>query len=50
MKYSQVNILIGSACNMHCPYCLQNSGRSPADRKADPIEFAEKLAAYLDGA
>lgn len=50
MKYSQVNILIGSACDMQCPYCLQTSGRSPANKKADPEEFAEKLAAYLDGA
>lgn len=49
MKYSQVNILIGSACDMHCPYCLQNSGRSLADRKADPEEFADRLTEYLQG-
>lgn len=49
MKHSQVNILIGTACDMNCPYCLQHDGRSLADRKADPEEFAAKLAAYLGG-
>lgn len=34
---------------MHCPYCLQNSGRSLADRKADPEEFADRLTEYLQG-
>ena len=47
--YSQVNLLIGSSCDMHCPYCLQHDGRSLADRKADPEEFAEKFAKFLRG-
>lgn len=49
MKYSQINILIGSACDMNCPYCLQHGGRSLADRKADPEAFAAKLAGFLGG-
>ena len=44
-----VNLLIGSACNMRCGYCLQTNEKSPADHKADPVEFANKLANYLKG-
>ncbi len=47
MKYRQINILIGSACNMKCGYCLQTNGLSPADHKADPEKFAYMLAEYL---
>lgn len=47
IKY--VNLLIGSACNMKCGYCLQTNEKSPADHKADPVEFAHKLADYLKG-
>jgi radical SAM protein with 4Fe4S-binding SPASM domain len=47
IKY--VNLLIGSACNMKCRYCLQTNEKSPADHKADPVEFAHKLADYLKG-
>lgn len=47
IKY--VNILIGSACDMKCPYCLQTNEKSEADRKADPVAFAAKLADYLKG-
>lgn len=49
MKYKLVNLLIGSACDMNCPYCLQTNERSPADHKADSLEFAYKLAGYLGG-
>ena len=49
MKYRNINILIGSACNMKCPYCLQTNELSPADHKADPEAFAYKLAIHLEG-
>lgn len=47
--YKQVNILIGSACNMKCSYCVQQNGKSPADQPANAEEFAEKLAEVLKG-
>ena len=34
---------------MKCGYCLQTNEKSPADHKADPVEFAHKLADYLKG-
>lgn len=49
MKYRQINILIGSACNMKCGYCLQTNEKSPADHKADCLVLAHKLADYLGG-
>lgn len=47
--YKQVNILIGSACNMKCSYCLQQNGKSPADQPSDVEDFANKLAQILKG-
>ncbi|WP_304947384.1 SPASM domain-containing protein [uncultured Parasutterella sp.] len=44
-----VNLLIGSACNMKCGYCLQTNEQSPADHKADPVAFAHRLVKYLEG-
>lgn len=42
-----INILFGSACNMRCGYCLQISEKAPADHKADPELFVEKLSGVL---
>ena len=42
-----VNILIGSACNLKCGYCLQSGERSPADHKADEATFARRLSEVL---
>lgn len=47
IKY--LNILIGSACDMKCPYCLQTNEKSEADRKSDPVQFANRLVEYLKG-
>lgn len=47
--YQCINLLIGSACNMRCPYCLQTGEDIPANRKADLTRFADLLAEHLKG-
>ncbi len=42
-----VNLMLGSACNLHCEYCLQTGQNVPANHKADEVAFAEKLVAFL---
>lgn len=47
MAYQGINILIGNACDMHCPYCLQTGTDVPANRPADLEVFARMLAHHL---
>lgn len=49
MTYRIINVLIGSACNMKCGYCLQSNEKAPADHRADPVLFARGLSEYLKG-
>lgn len=49
MAYQGINILIGTACDMRCPYCLQTGDEIVANRKADIHKFSESLAKYLNG-
>ena len=41
------NIILGTACNWHCEYCIQDKG-GIANRKHDPKEFADKLLAFIN--
>ena len=42
-----INIMLGTACNWSCPYCLQHK-QAGFDKKKDPEQFCDKLLHYLD--
>ena len=44
-----VNLLLGSACDMDCPYCLQTSIHAPANHPANVEDFAEQFVRRLHG-
>lgn len=47
MHYKAINLLIGTACDMHCPYCLQTGSDIPANRPADIASFIARFKAFL---
>lgn len=49
MRYRAINILLGNACDRHCPYCLQTGTNVPANHPADLHGFVQKLALHLNG-
>ena len=46
MAPTTINIMLGTACNWSCSYCLQNK-QTGFDKKKDPAEFSERLVDYL---
>lgn len=44
-KYYTYNIMLGSACNWSCPYCIQSVREF---KQADPNEFCDKFLHYLE--
>lgn len=47
MHYRAVNLLIGTACDMNCPYCLQTGTDIPANRPSDIDAFVEQFKDFL---
>ena len=43
-KYYTYNIMLGSACNWNCPYCIQSSRQY---KQVDPNLFCDKLIGHL---
>lgn len=41
------NIILGSACNWHCPYCIQEKGRL-CNQKHDPDRFCDNLLRFIE--
>lgn len=41
------NIVLGTACNWHCPYCIQNKGEH-FNHKYDAEAFCDKLLAFIE--
>lgn len=47
MAYKAINLMIGTACDMRCAYCLQTGADIPANHKADLVSFSEKFIPFL---
>jgi len=47
MRYRAVNLLIGTACDMKCPYCLQTGEDIPANKAADIGRFISCFKTFL---
>lgn len=45
-KLIAINLLFGSACNLHCPYCLQ--GNDANNKKGDPKTFLRQFKAFVN--
>lgn len=43
----QINLMLGTACDRHCDYCLQYSDNTVANKKANIDEFVSKLVNIL---
>ena len=41
-----INLMVGTACNWHCPYCLQDS-EAGFDKKLDVSVFCDKFTNYI---
>ena len=46
-KHTIINIMLGTACNWSCPYCLQ-SKQPGFDKKKDVDSFCDRLLEYLN--
>ena len=44
-KFYTYNIMLGSACNWNCPYCIQSDANI---KQADPYQFYEQLFQHLE--
>lgn len=47
MDLNILNIMIGSACDMKCPYCMQEDLSTIANHKPDIQKFVSELKKYL---
>ena len=43
----RINIMLGSACNWHCPYCIQDDNTTCVNHKPNIEQFCQDLLLYI---